>query len=498
MFKNSKVTFLHHVRAKSRTTHAPKRLMFLLLFALVSSVFITRSSATVADSPGLSLIYNEIGNIGFVAQGIGTRGDPLADTWTGSGDIVLSIPDTATIKHARLVWTGRTVEQVDGATTYDSDGLQLGVDNGSTTTVRADKQYFQNPWFKDPKLKRQVEQIHESADILGLVQPGTHTYNISDHEHGFSAKGSPGSSLNYGVGIWVIYEDASEPYGEVVIHEGQDSFFRFFKPPAGPDSNIQCATFEPDSIDRTVQITHFVSGVDLIPDLKAMEPRSNAFWYLTGTNADPMPSGIEPGLFDTQAFPTAVGYVPPNRPAYPLQSRANLEWDNFELQGGVTIPASNSWICMQIESGDSQGLSGFTQAERDKHYPASGMWNFFAIKLALRNTTAVELTNFSGNHVGGLDVALSWQTETEIDNFGFNLYRSADSNLANATQLNSAIIPSAGSSGAAYSFTDTVPGYGLYWYWLEDVDTTGDRSTHDPIPVMVSLIKNIYLPLINR
>ena len=116
------------------------------------------------------------------------------------------------------------------------------------------------------------------------------------------------------------------------VNEGFDSFFRNFTPPNGPHSEIQCSQFEAFDEDRLVDMTHFVSGVDLRHDLNQVGdlPRSNAFWYITGSDNDPLPDpGPLPGLFDANAYPTAIGFQPPNQPNYPLRSSAELEWDNF-------------------------------------------------------------------------------------------------------------------------------------------------------------------------
>jgi len=103
-------------------------------------------------------------------------------------------------------------------------------------------------------------------------------------------------------------------------------------------------------------------------------------------------------------------------------------------------------------------------------------------------TTAVELMSFTAT---GRDraVDLAWQTGSELDNLGFNLYRSASSS-GPWTRLNSALIPGLGSSplGAAYSWRDSglVSGQ-RYYYRLEDVDTRSVSTFHGPVSAVAAV-----------
>jgi len=78
-------------------------------------------------------------------------------------------------------------------------------------------------------------------------------------------------------------------------------------------------------------------------------------------------------------------------------------------------------------------------------------------------------------------VNLAWQTGSEVDNAGFNLYR-ASSAAGPYTQINKSLIAADGDpvSGAAYSFTDA-PGNGTFFYKLEDVDIHDVSTLHDPV-----------------
>jgi hypothetical protein len=93
----------------------------------------------------------------------------------------------------------------------------------------------------------------------------------------------------------------------------------------------------------------------------------------------------------------------------------------------------------------------------------------------------IELASFSAN-VHSDKVVLKWETGTEIDNAGFLVYRCA--NEASDCIKISDFIAASGDAvgGATYSFTDTnvVPGAG-YYYYLVDIDTSGEWTAHGPV-----------------
>lgn len=98
--------------------------------------------------------------------------------------------------------------------------------------------------------------------------------------------------------------------------------------------------------------------------------------------------------------------------------------------------------------------------------------------------TAVILVGF-GATANRQAVNLAWTTGTEMNNAGFNLYRSAT--LAGPqNKVNGGLLRAAGEgvSGADYHYVDQ-PGYGVFYYWLEDVDYTGRTTLHGPVAVTV-------------
>lgn len=104
--------------------------------------------------------------------------------------------------------------------------------------------------------------------------------------------------------------------------------------------------------------------------------------------------------------------------------------------------------------------------------------------------TAITLLYFQARAEKGDSVTLTWETATEIDNAGFNLYRTRQKNGA-YTKINDTLIPARGDavSGANYSYIDT-PGKGTFYYNLEDLDYKGVGTMHGPEKVRVRSMDN--------
>ena len=91
----------------------------------------------------------------------------------------------------------------------------------------------------------------------------------------------------------------------------------------------------------------------------------------------------------------------------------------------------------------------------------------------------VELSSFSVTRNDAGAVVLTWTTESEVDNAGFNLRRS-EKRASGFTLLNPALIAGAGTTGErqTYTFTDTSAKPGIeYYYQIEEVAFDGKRET---------------------
>ncbi len=96
--------------------------------------------------------------------------------------------------------------------------------------------------------------------------------------------------------------------------------------------------------------------------------------------------------------------------------------------------------------------------------------------------TVINLQDFQAIP-GNRQVTILWTTASEIDNVGFNIYRSTEKN-GSYTKINAELIPAQGSpsSSFTYQFVDRrVKNATTYWYKLEDIDRNGTATVHGPV-----------------
>ncbi|MBN2392268.1 MAG: S8 family serine peptidase [Anaerolineae bacterium] len=115
------------------------------------------------------------------------------------------------------------------------------------------------------------------------------------------------------------------------------------------------------------------------------------------------------------------------------------------------------------------------------------------------NPTAVTLAAFAAAPQDNA-ILVAWETASELDNAGFNLYRS-ETTEGPYTQLNAEIIPPQNPGmalGAVYTWpdVDVRPG-AIYFYKLEDFDIYGGHAFHGPVWATASTAYHrVYLPVV--
>jgi hypothetical protein len=158
--------------------------------------------------------------------------------------------------------------------------------------------------------------------------------------------------------------------------------------------------------------------------------------------------------------------------------------------GNFTPGNPQGYIPVRLSKGDGTHY-GWIQYRRES--PISGTilgWAYetdpgTSISCTI-DPTAIELSFFTGQPLPG-GVLLEWETASEIDNAGFQIWRS-ESREGDYELVTDGMIPAGGGgiSGEAYEWMDNgvYPGT-TYYYKLEDIDTVGNSTLHEPIMVVV-------------
>ena len=165
---------------------------------------------------------------------------------------------------------------------------------------------------------------------------------------------------------------------------------------------------------------------------------------------------------------TAVGMVS-------AQSGGGVDLSWHVLSSGGASASSGG----AVTRGGSLGQFGAGTAAGVTAALAGGFWNADS-----GGVLAAALADFSAAQQGDF-ILLTWETNSELGNLGFNLYRGTSPNGWDR-QLNEFLIPSqspGSSAGFIYTWedrADLAPGV-TYSYWVEDVDLSGATTMHGPV-----------------
>ncbi len=149
-------------------------------------------------------------------------------------------------------------------------------------------------------------------------------------------------------------------------------------------------------------------------------------------------------------------------------------WINFApANGGVTVNGTGEFS--GYAWGENIGWINFNGTAADNT----------AYKVATAGPLAVMLAGFTAEAQAG-QVLVAWETVSEINNAGFNLYRNTNPDVVGDLLANVPSQAPGSTQGAAYSYVDAAVEVGqTYWYWLEDIDLNGVTTLHGPVSATV-------------
>ena len=252
----------------------------------------------------------------------------------------------------------------------------------------------------------------------------------------------------------------------------------------------------------------YIEGVDVVgfdltyylPDIQGELDAYEVLWPLLGiisaedgiTNAIDNLSGVSytpsSGMLFTSSAQTKVDYIDRFTELYPY-ARSAFEESNY---GCVAVVCAGGYD--QRSFVFSYALSELTDGSfpNTRENLLARIMDFFT---AEEVTLPVELTAFYATYSNGATVF--WNTASETNLLGYNLYRSCNSSFSNALKLNSVIIPATGSAtGNNYHYYDseTVLSDTLY-YWLESISCNGFNQIFGPAVLIMPFTEPETPPL---
>lgn len=247
---------------------------------------------------------------------------------TSTGDFTMNV--TGRPVRAYLYWAGRYPSNSGG-----DDQIQIAINGGTPIVIKADKSR------KSDLGNGTTYYTYQSANLINDVRfTGLLSGAFTVTAWGLRSANLP-TDEGYGIGLVVIGEDASCPFGQLNLLYGLDSFDEQLgtvmasaaqqsQDEFGPNSEVLCVQFDPVATARTLDFQAFVGGAEGV----------NAIWSLTGT-----------GILPTELIANGTGTVldgPPVTAVSPFIANVGQQLDNYT--NSLTIPASATYACFQLES----------------------------------------------------------------------------------------------------------------------------------------------------
>ena len=347
----------------------------------------------------------------------------------GSGNFVTSDGDNsdsigATVTPADcFAWVTADNDQTDRQDYYESE-LTAYVD--SSTTVRIQRASSTNAAVD----YNWVVVEWDTSKILS-IQTGEDT--VTTH--------TEGSRLN--VTINTIHTDASI----LLFQYRNDTNGIVYSIAGNIDSSTQISFYKHQNFSSNNYVRWYVInfGADAVAQRNQIDRSSDTTWATEDVTLSPSVT-----LNNTIVFSSHTTDGSTAGRAYPRPYATNLLTSTTNLRIQRMRSGQEGWIEWQV--------------------------------LQLPGPTIVDLVGFEA--VGHSDkVLVKWQTDSEINNAGFNIYRSTEPEDG-FVKINAELIPGLGNSamGKEYEFVDNdVVDGTVYYYKLEDVEYDNTATMHGPV-----------------
>ena len=178
-----------------------------------------------------------------------------------------------------------------------------------------------------------------------------------------------------------------------------------------------------------------------------------------------------------QALPGETGYTKLNSHTFDLYG-VREHW-SFDV---VTVPLNRI----------NTGSNTFTIYSESSGFGISVQWPGPALLLTYGSPVPIQLSSFSGFALASGGVHLAWRTESETNNFGFEVEKAANF-PDNFTPIPNSFIAGHGTTiePQDYQYTDSAAAGGVWYYRLKQIDLDGTVNYHDPIRIEVGSVTSV-------
>lgn len=247
------------------------------------------------------------------------------------------------------------------------------------------------------------------------------------------------------------------------------------------DPFSQCITDVPSAFTLTVKVRY---AVDLVGYSLKLSFNPGSIFITSVTNGDFLPQGLVEPTNSYNNTTGSINYgVTWSNPAVPQTGSGTLI-----TISGIILDADPAIVNFNILD-TSRLIYWYYNPEipNDPGSPADVIFTNTdgSLTLGSCNPNAVDLLSFDGLRKPNKAI-LSWETASELNNVGFNIYRSGFVDgvlkLRNKEPIPAQMVGT--NMGASYQFIDKpLKPWKTYYYWLEWVDLDGKTVLSDPIKV---------------
>jgi hypothetical protein len=165
-----------------------------------------------------------------------------------------------------------------------------------------------------------------------------------------------------------------------------------------------------------------------------------------------------------------------------------------------TTPTQLLHIIIEISNeSENAGLSFEEDLMKDNQFESNNSTKYSPVVATDLDDSPLPVTLISFRALSFKDyISIVWVTQSEINNAGFDIYRSNAKEqdfVLLTSYLNNPDLEGQGNSNAKheYKFIDRdIESSKSYWYKLVDIDISGNRTFHGPVSALVNLAPSIF------